>query len=717
MISRTVSGPAGLRRKPGKRTITAAIVALVGLTQPAWASLPECSGEPLFITEDCSDPRFHTAIVDVDEERTDPVRHRFVSGHFDGTDARFAYYFPLEGYQQRFFQFTHQLLRDEKASDAHIRFAIDSGAYLVQSNMGGSEAIQTAEAGPIGGLDPTVVGYRVNAAAARYSRELAARIYDEHRPYGYLSGGSGGALQTIAGMQNTTIWDGAVPYIQPSPQATPNVYTARIHALRVLRDGPENKLPEILDAIDPGGSGDPYATLNQEQREALEEATRLGFPMRGWFDYPSMTVGALRFVAAYVPILDSDYFRDHWNIEGYLGHDDPYGSVASALISAEATVAAVQPAPDQNARLAIPQTWIITLQGAPKGHLPGAELKILNGEGEGTRLTVLSLIQPGGVVAVGDGSRITAGDRVMVDNRDYLALQTYHRHQVPDKERYSRATESREHFPKLPDIFPDFPAWDQFRDENGEPVYPQRDLLLGPATAYFGAGSLQSGEFHGKMIGLQTMMDIDAFPWKGDWYRRQIHAAGNGDRYRLYYVDHADHGVDVSGASGAVDGARQARLVSFRGALEQAILELADWVENGVEPPAETRYTMNGAQVELPETAAERLGIQPVVHLRANGAERADIAPNETVTLSATIEVPPQAGKVVQVEWDPLGKGQFTEGQLDEVNATAEVVATHTYHEPGVYFPVVRVTSHREGRVDAPHARVQNIARARVVVE
>lgn len=696
--------------------LSGALASVMGMTSPAWAA-PECTGEPLFITAECTDPRFHTARIDTDEERTDPVPHRFVSGHFQGTDARFAYYFPLDGYQQRFFQFTHQLLSSENASEAHIRFAIDSGAYLVQSNMGGREAIRTAEAGPIGGLDPTVAGYRVNAAAARHSREVAAQIYGEHRPYGYLSGGSGGALQTIAGMQNTTVWDGAVPYIQPSPQATPNVYTVRIHALRVLRDGEQNRFPDILDAIDPGGSGDPYATLNTEQREALAEATRLGFPMRGWFDYPTMTVGALRFVAAYVPILDPEYFHDFWEVEGYLGHDDPYGSVARSVVYGETDVAAVHPAPQQDARLVVPQTWVIALDEPPEGRLPGAELKVLSGAAEGSRLTVLSTIQPGVVVAVGDASQLTGGDRVLVNNRDYLALQSYHRHQVPDKERYERATAGNEHFPPLPEVFPHFAAWDQFLADGGTPLYPQRDKLLGPATAYFGAGSLQSGKFHGKMIGLQTMMDIDAFPWMADWYRTQIHMAGNSERYRLYYIDHADHGVDVSGASGAVDGGRQARLVSFRGALEQAILELVDWVENESEPPSETHYTMDGAQVILPSSASERRGIQPVVHLQVNGAERTDIAPGETVTLRATAEVPPEGGKVVQVEWDPLGKGEFTEGELNGVNATVEVATTHAYSEPGVYFPVVRITSHRQGLVDASHARVQNIARARVVVE
>jgi len=42
------------------------------------------------------------------------------------------------------------------------------------------------------------------------------------------------------------------------------MFTVRIHALRVLKL--RNKFPAIMDAIDPGGSGDPYAGLNAEER-------------------------------------------------------------------------------------------------------------------------------------------------------------------------------------------------------------------------------------------------------------------------------------------------------------------------------------------------------------------------------------------------------------------------------------------------------------------
>jgi hypothetical protein len=78
----------------------------------------------------------------------------------------------------------------------------------------------------------------------------------------------------------TGVWDGFVPYVMGSPQSIPNCFTVRVNALRVLRD----EWPSIIDAIEPGGNGDPYAGLNDEERGALEEATRTGFPAGAWFN-------------------------------------------------------------------------------------------------------------------------------------------------------------------------------------------------------------------------------------------------------------------------------------------------------------------------------------------------------------------------------------------------------------------------------------------------
>jgi hypothetical protein len=247
-----------------------AVLLGVGLTSMAWTSRASavpanCSapaaGAPMPVTADCTDPRFNRGVIDVDEWRDKPVRHRYVNGHFDGTDARFSFYFPPpEQYQGRFFQNTHQLITSEIAPPDNIGFAVASGAHLVQTNLGGNEAIRSVDDVLVLKKDPAVVGYRVNAAAAKFSREVAAKMYGDRRIYGYLYGGSGGAYQTISSLENTVgVWDGGVPYVMGSPNAIPNMFTVRINALRVLRM--RDKLPAIMDAIDPGGSGNPYAGL------------------------------------------------------------------------------------------------------------------------------------------------------------------------------------------------------------------------------------------------------------------------------------------------------------------------------------------------------------------------------------------------------------------------------------------------------------------------
>ena len=135
--------------------------------------------------------------------------------------------------------------------------------------------------------DPTIGAYRVNAASAQFSRVVAAQIYGGKRPYGYAFGGSGGAYRTVGGIENTEgVWDGVVPYVLGSPMAIPNVFTVRMYAMRVLHD----KFPQIIDALEPGGSGDPYAGLNDEEKEALQEVTKMGFPPKSWYGYKTMGI-------------------------------------------------------------------------------------------------------------------------------------------------------------------------------------------------------------------------------------------------------------------------------------------------------------------------------------------------------------------------------------------------------------------------------------------
>ena len=218
------------------------------------------------------------------------VDYIYVHGGFTGTSTRFAFYFPAANkYHGRFFETTYPTLGQEDAapgcpeigtSACSVVFALSNGAYVVSSNNAGGV--------PTGGA---LAPYRANAAAAKYSRVVAQQLYGtSSRPRGILYGASRcGDCRTVGSMENTSgVWDGAVPMVFGVPNAIPSFMTVQLLALRILQE----KLPQIADAMAPGGSGDPYADLNPEQRSVLKEATRLGAPLRGWWQYATLNGGA-----------------------------------------------------------------------------------------------------------------------------------------------------------------------------------------------------------------------------------------------------------------------------------------------------------------------------------------------------------------------------------------------------------------------------------------
>ena len=663
-------------------------------------------------TTNLKDPDYTDPYVDIDEWRDEPVRHRYVHGGFEGTDLRFSYYFPREEqYAGRFFQpilavsgtehtFGSSMLQGMGGS---IAFAIDSGAYMVESNLGSLT--------PYPGEDGTVTGYRASAAAAEYSRILAAEMYGEHRPYGYCYGGSGGGYKTMSCMENTDVWDGGVPFIIGSPMSLPNVFAVQAHAMRILWE----KFPQIVDAVDPGGSGDMYAGLSAEEREALAEVTRMGFPPRAWFDVERIAqgyTGVWSMLGNNMMKYDPAYFEDFWSLPGYLGAN-PTESLLQARIQHKTTV--VKPIMADEAEkyglgtgVAIFRTEAMAdipvalqLDGLPDGGLMGSMLSMTSGKGAGHNFWIIRA--QGDIVVTGQGetefaalSGVAAGDEVLIDNSVYLAFQTYHRHQV----------------------HPDFRVWDQFCVA-GQPVYPQRPNVIGPQFSFPGAGSIQSGRFAGKVIVVECLMDEAAYPWQAAWYDDLVHEVqpDADDRFRLWYVDHAMHMRPQVGP-GDPRPVRTTRIVNYGGVLEQALLDVAAWVEKGEAPPASTTYQVIDGQVFVPAGASERKGVQPTVEVTANGSARADVAVGEEVSFAALVEAPPGTGTVVSAEWDFDGSGDFavSSSVLDGSSRRLTVSAAHTFTEPGTYFAALQVRTQRHSNTRQPHTLIENLGRVRVVV-
>ena len=672
------------------------------------------------------DPMFNAPYVDIDEWRETPVRHRYIHGGFAGTDMRFSFYLPpKEKFEGRFFQYVTPVPDSENLSqtvqkgDDNIGFAVASGAYFVETNGGGT----SATAGPGMQADPTIGAFRANAAAARYSRTLAKEIYGSSRIYGYLYGGSGGGYRTMGSMENTKdVWDGAVPFVLGTPMASPNNFSIRMHAMRLLKD----KFPQIVDAMDAGGSGDPFAGLNEEEAAALQEATLMGFPPKSWFGHKTMGVHAFTAIYQGMTMADPTYFTDFWTKPGYLGFNPPeslkkarlqYETTMKSPLSADAleerglSPKRLPGQPRDGGRGSADLAWqklvsgqssrpiAFELEGMPPdvGFI-GGDLYVLSGEAKGSRIALLSL--SGNVVTLGVVADITAlakikpGDEVRVDNSNFLAAQTYHRHQVPDAS---------------------YTNYDQFRGPDGKPIYPQRPMLLGPLFTAGAAGTVPSGNFNGKIILVQSGLDREAVPYQADWYARKfnaIYGAEAGNKYRLWFTENALHGYNE-------DKDASTQVVSYLPMLQQALRDVAAWVEKGTPPPANSSYAVSEGQIVLAPAANERAGIQPVVTVTANGKARAVVKAGKPVRLTAVISVPPGTGKVISAAWDFDGSGSYAEKAKLPAKSTAlaKISTSRAFNTPGTYFVTIKVESERSGNAGSSYARIPNLARVRVVVE
>lgn len=159
-----------------------------------------------------------------------------------------------------------------------------------------------------------------------------------------------------------------------------------------------------------------------------------------------------------------------------------------------------------------------------------------------------------------------------------------------------------------------------------------------------------------------------------------------------------------------------AHTVSFAGALQQGLRDLAAWVERG-RKPSSTNYAVIDSQVQVPAKAQDRMGPQAIATLQANGEAAATTQAGGMVDFKAVVTVPPGAGKIVEIEWDFEGLGTYPLSQvIDPALEALSHSARHVYDRAGTYYPVVRVTSQREGDHQTPFARIQNLAHARVDV-
>ena len=276
-----------------------------------------------------------------------------------------------------------------------------------------------------------------------------------------------------------------------------------------------------------------------------------------------------------------------------------------------------------------------------------------------------------------------------------LAKIAYHRHKDPG---------------------PLYHTWNHLRDAEGNPKYAQTS---GEHAARFSSsmasgGAQWSGKINCKSIMITNLMDSDAFPTDGDYYFKRVKEMGCQSNFRFWLTENADHHTKHDNHIPDLDK----RLINFHGILAQALMDLCDWVENDISPPDSSDYKVVDGQLILEENVCKRGGIQPGLELTVNAAKRTRISPGETVNLTVKIQLPKETGKLISLEWDFTGDGNFAEADFKTLpDASYTCDAKYTYAKEGTYYPQVRVASQRDGNPDAVFTRVYNIDRARVIVE
>jgi hypothetical protein len=669
-----------------------------------------------------SESVFGAPFIDMDEWRDTPRRHRYVHGGFEGTDTRFSFYLPpTEQYRGRMFQHLSGGAGGDETFLVHsgalgfgwaFDLAFDDlGGYMVESNQG--HFASEATLGTSGDLHL----FLASAESGKYSKVVAEEMYGRAPHHSYIWGGSGGGLRSIACIENRPeVWDGDVSFVIGDTTA-PSFYLAWAYWWLHCRD----QRDAIIDAMEPGGSGDPFSTLSHDQRFALAALYKNGYPRAAtnqlWASSAWMYgMGGLRQT-------DPTYFDDFWSTSGYLGHDHP-DRLAPLLVDVTCTVSRVivgagggimalvsdGSVPDTGSSYAIE---VDGDTGDDPNRLYMARVTVLAGQAKGRQLYIAS--QDGSALISDrmttpeafDG--VEAGDQVRIENRDLVAFA----------HRWFYALEPEDWFVDEPTtgshtLAPECGGVGAITVD-GAPIYPARAARMLPRG--------QTGRFSRKMIHIAAALDT-AVPQVGvGMYHRLVHEhQGDNieDMYRLWWIDNAPHGAAEVLLPWSTPeknpGVWRSRLVGYEGAVRQGLVSIVDWVEDGTPPPSMTsyRYTSDSGLILAP-TAAERGGVQPVVEASADGGMRTEVGVGEMVTFTGTAEQPPEVGSIVFARWDFYGTGEYSyEHPIEAESATVKVEVTHAYDKPGTYFASFRVGAHRDGlKGKVP---IENLARVRVVV-
>jgi hypothetical protein len=702
---------------------------------------------PLAVDGTCIDPDYNerTFVIDSTQQlvnvdasgRVTPYTE--VKGHFPATNTRASlppgvytsatlnqhdvvWRFPAkEFWRNRSFQQTYPIPGSGPLdlNEVDLGFAFANGAFTVKVNPGN----------PYG-------GYRVNAAATKLAKAYASQFYGNTAPiYSYLWGQSGGSAQALGAAEGTTgVWAGVIPCVIATTGLIMHSFQWQAHyALAV----PLEQRSKVRQAAEVGSGLSIYDGLDDEQRSVLDELLQAGFPRLGLRTaltvdtvtgdqvpvgdatvgstvgpFPGVSGPSLVFGpgADTIRQLDRTYEDDFWSKPGYAGSNPPnylsaakvdgFATISQIVRDAEgvptalkfdpATVPAMGSIGTRNL-----QYYVYDAAGTTRTideTDPAKTVFSLTGTLDTATSTLALPVNPNPTSATAANSPVLlnalhVGDKIRINNRFFLA-QVYY-------PRYSIVNDGN-------------PAYNQYKDSTGKPKYPQRDVQFAGLPSGVMGGIRETGNLKTKVMVMENLEDANSFPYVAGFYQQEVKKSlGRGkadEMFRVYYQEHAGH------SNGGL----------VQGIFNQMVLDLAAWAERNVTPKPSSRYTIDSMnQVAQPLSATDRMGLQPVIQLRANGGDRADVGILQPVDLAATIEMPPTTGKILQYSWtiERQGVAPVNEPATVLGNPTEKVTVTRplTLSVPGEYFVSLNAVGDRNG-IAGTSTGVQNLDRVRVVV-
>lgn len=718
-------------------TAAAGALALGGLLAASPAQAEECKFAPirqidrdvgvepqLLIDGTCTDPDYNesTFVVDKTEQLTFQVPdggplipYTQVTGHFPATKTvatlpsyvrqtptlfrqDYVFRFPAKEYwRNRSFEQQHP----SGGGVVDNRMAFTNGAFSVNWM-----SASTANA---------VASHRHEAAATKVAKAYANKLYgNTAKIYSYFWGCSGGGIVSMAAAENTTgVWDGVQPQCL-GPTGVATFHSFHWQALYTMAI-PQAKRDAIAAAAVPGGTGDIYAGLNDEEKSVLNEFISAGYPLPIIGNHFKSLVPLVDPID--IRLADPTYEEDFWSKPGYAGVNPPnylkaakvdgYATITGITRDAAGAPVAVQLDPATVPALGTTgdnylEFWVY----APDGKTRTVDPTRVVGEPSDNRrrFGLMGKLDPatGRLTLTGTTTNVFGNESPIVNSQLLLGAL-----RVGGKVRVNnRFILAMYYYPRYSNI-PGMRSYDQYRNADGSPKYPQRKelgVLAGPNYRTMG-GRNETGDIKTKVMILEGRSDNLSWPLFNASYAEQIQRTlgpQKADAMMRFYLH--DNGRHAAGAGEP-------------GIFQQSMQDMMAWVEKGVVPPPSTTYTIRNGQVVPPDNAADRHGLQPVMSLTANGVARATVGVNQPVNLAARLEMPPKTGQIVQYGWS-------IDGKADPMTVVAkpqplvQADRTITFDKPGTYVVRLTVNGQRDGLVNpANQTLLNNFQEVRVVVK